>query len=410
MGSEVIAVPTSPGTDAHASPHAAVPRVEAGMSWHRAHRLAGTLPHPLAAERVPLARAHGHTLAEPATSAALLPGTDTAAMDGYAISGRAPWRVVGRTLAGQPAHVPLAPGTAVEIATGAPVPPGADAVLPVERCHVDGDTVTPSETGPGRTHIRYAGEDLTPGRLLAPAGTRVTATLAGLAAHAGLDELTVHRSPRVRLAATGDEIIGSGVPAAGQVRDALTPLLTALLTGTGGTLAGAVHVPDRADLLAAELASADWDVTAVTGSSSVGRADHLHSVLTRAGARWHVDGVACRPGHPQALAELPGGRWVVGLPGNPYAALVGAVTLLRPLLDALQGRAPREPLRLPVTGKAEPYDGGTRLVPVHLADGRATVVPGSRPASLLSAATADALAVIPSGWAQGDAADLLPVQ
>ncbi|GAB7038117.1 MULTISPECIES: molybdopterin molybdotransferase MoeA [Catenuloplanes] len=403
-------MPTSPGTDAHADPHVAAPRVAAGMAWHRAHHLAGTLPHPLAAERVPLDRAHGRTLAEPATSAALLPGTDTAAMDGYAISGRAPWRVIGRILAGQPATVTLTAGTAVEIATGAPVPAGADAVIPVERCHVDGDTVSPSETGPARTHIRYAGEDLRPGRLLAPAGTRVTAALTGLAAHAGLDELVVRRSPRVWLTATGDEIIGAGVPAAGQVRDALTPLLTALLTGTGATPAGAAHVPDRAELLAAALAGPDWDVMAVTGSSSVGRADHLHRVLTRAGARWHVDGVACRPGHPQALAELPGGRWVVGLPGNPYAALVGAVTLLRPLLDAVQGRAPREPLRLPVTGKVEPYDDGTRLVPVHVTGGRATVVPGSRPASLLSAATADALAVIPSGWAQGDAAELLPMQ
>lgn len=380
------------------------------MPWHRAYRLAGTRPHALAAERVPLDRAHGRTLAEPAISAALLPGVDTSAMDGYAVSGRAPWRVVGRVLAGQPADVTLTAGTAVEIATGAPVPPGADAVIPVERCRVDGDTVRPAEVGPARTHIRYAGEDLTPDRLLAPAGTRVTAALTGLAAHAGLDELTVRRSPRVRLTATGDEIIQSGVPAPGQVRDALTPLLTALLASTGATLAGAAHVPDRAELLAGALAGTDWDVMAVTGSSSVGRADHLHRVLTEAGARWHVDGVACRPGHPQALAELPGGRWVVGLPGNPYAAVVGAVTLLRPLLNALQGRPPGEPPRLPVTGNAQPYDGGTRLVPVHVTGGRAVVVPGSRPASLLSAATADALAVIPSGWAQGDAADLLLMQ
>ncbi|GAB7047628.1 molybdopterin-binding protein [Catenuloplanes indicus JCM 9534] len=403
-------MPTSPGTDAHASSSAAAARVVADMPWDRAYRLAGTLPHPLAAERVPLGRAHGRTLAEPATSAVLLPGTDTSAMDGYAISGPAPWRVVGRILAGRPATGALAAGEAVEIATGAPVPPGADAVIPVERCRIDGDTVRPADVGPARTHIRYAGEDLRPGRLLAPAGARVTATLTGLAAHAGLDELVVRRSPRVRLTATGDEIVHAGVPAPGQVRDALTPLLTALLADSGATPAGAAHVPDRAELLAAAIDGTDWDVMAVTGSSSVGRADHLHRVLTRAGARWHVDGVACRPGHPQALAQLPGGRWVVGLPGNPYAAMVGAVTLLRPLLDALQGRAPREPLRLPVTGNAHPFDGGTRLVPVHVTGGRAVVVPGSRPASLLSAATADALAVIPSGWAQGDAADLLPVQ
>ncbi|MDR7278435.1 molybdopterin molybdotransferase MoeA [Catenuloplanes atrovinosus] len=403
-------MPTSPGTDAH--PHTTAPGVPADLPWHRAHRLAATLPVPLPAERVPLDRAHGRTLAEPAVSAALLPGTDTAAMDGYAIAGPAPWRITGRVLAGHPATdvTAMAPGTAVEIATGAPVPPGAGAVLPIELCLVEGDTVRPSETGPGRTHIRYTGEDLTPGRLLAPAGARVTATLTGLAAHAGLDELTVRRSPRVRLIATGDEVIGSGVPAPGQVRDALTPLLTALLAGTGATLAGAAHVPDRAELLAESLTGTDWDVAVVTGSSSVGRADHLHGVLTRAGARWHVDGVACRPGHPQALARLGTGQWVVGLPGNPYAALVGAVTLLRPLLDALQGRTRPAPLRLPVAGKVHPYDGGTRLVPVHLTGGHATAIQGARPASLLSAGTADALAVIPADWTPGAPADLLPVQ
>jgi molybdopterin molybdotransferase len=409
-GSEVIAVPTSPGID---SPFPAqAPRVEADMSWGRAHRLAATLPRALGAERVPLAGAHGRTLAADAHSAALLPGTDTAAMDGFAVAGPGPWRVTGQILAGRSAAGlrGLEAGTAVEIATGAPVPDGADAVVPVEICHVEGDTLRSDRAGTDRTHIRRAGEDLTPGMLLAAAGTPVTATLVGLAAHAGLDHLMVRRSPRVRLTATGDEVVPSGIPAPGQVRDALSPLLTALLGHTGATPAGAVLVPDRAELLEAAITAADWDVMVVTGSSSVGRADHLHPVLNRQNARWRVDGVACRPGHPQALAELPGGRWVVGLPGNPYAALVGAVTLLRPLLDALQGRTPRVPLRLPVAGDVRPFPTGTRLLPVRIEGDHAIVVPGSRPASLLSAATADALAVIPPGWTRDAAADLLPVQ
>ena len=400
--------PAVPG--AGARPHDATPEPATGLPWHRAHQLAGTLPKPLPPERVPLGEAYGRVLAEPATSAVLLPGADTAAMDGYAICGPPPWRVTGRVLAGEPAGEPLLAGTAVEIATGALVPPGTDAVLPIELCAVVRDTVRPAATGPGRTHIRYTGEDLRPGALLAPAGTRVTAALTGLAAHAGLDRLTVRRSPRVRLIATGDEVVPAGVPAPGQVRDALTPLLTALLAQNGATLAAAVHVPDRAELLAAELATTGWDVAVVTGSSSVGRADHLHRVLTGLNTRWYVDGVACRPGHPQALARLGTGQWVVGLPGNPYAALVGAVTLLRPLLGALQARTPHPPLRLPVTGPVQPYDGGTRLVPVILRGDHAEAARGARPASLLTAATADALAVIPSGWAPGDAADLLPVQ
>jgi molybdopterin molybdotransferase len=121
-----------------------------------------------------------------------------------------------------------------------------------------------------------------------------------------------------------------------------------------------------------------------------------------------VDQVACRPGHPQLLASLPGGRWLVGLPGNPFAGLVAGVTLLQPLLRGLTGLPPARPWRLPVHGEVQPAPGITRLVPVTLGGDCAVVVPGARPASLSGAGLADALAVLEDGWTPGAPADVLP--
>jgi molybdopterin molybdotransferase len=186
-------------------------------------------------------------------------------------------------------------------------------------------------------------------------------------------------------------------------------MVAALVAAAGAVVAERLLLRDDPGLLAECLAAPGADVVVVTGSSSAGAADHLHRVLDRAGARRLVDRVACRPGGPQLLAALPGGRWVTGLPGNPFAGLVAAVTVLQPLLYALTGRAVPPVPRLPVRGDVVVTAAVTRLVPVRLAGDHAVVVPGSRPASLAGAAAADALAVLAEGWADGGPADLLPL-
>ncbi|HYN95794.1 MAG TPA: molybdopterin molybdotransferase MoeA [Pilimelia sp.] len=375
------------------------------MRWGQARALARRLGVPLAAERVPLAATDGRVLAEPLCAATALPGFDTAAMDGYAVAGSPPWRLVGRVLAGATAVPVLRGGTAVEIATGAPVPAGAGAVVPYERAALDGSSVI--RLADDRPHIRRAGEDCVPGEELAPAGHPVTAALRGLAAHAGLDLLTVRRRPAVRLLVTGDEVTDRGVPGPGQVRDALGPLIAALLCRVGADLTAAERVPDRRGALGDALGAATENVVIVTGASSVGVTDRLHADLATLGARLHVDGVACRPGHPQTLAEAAPGRWVVGLPGNPYAGLVAALTLLVPLLAGLAGRAAEPRVTGPVVGAVRPLPGATRLVPVRWEGGRLAVVAASRPASLRAAALADAVAVIEPAWVPGAPTELL---
>jgi molybdopterin molybdotransferase len=236
----------------------------------------------------------------------------------------------------------------------------------------------------------------------------VTATVAAAAVQAGVDRLSTHRPPAVTLLVTGNEVITYGKPGPGQVRDSFTGLVTAITARAGGRLDASHHVRDDAALLRSELDAAGGDVIAVSGSSSAGAADHLHPVLDALGATWHVRGVACRPGHPQALARLPDGRWVISLPGNPYAGLVAALTLLEPLLRTLSGQAASCPPMAPVGGAAKLVPGGVRIVPVHR-HGIALIITPAGSASLHVAAAADGLAVLPPDWTDGVAAPLLVV-
>jgi molybdopterin molybdotransferase len=372
------------------------------MSWRTARELARGLGRPVASEDVELDRAAGRVLAAEVRSQTLVPGFDASAMDGYAVAGEGPWHLTGRVLAGESAAGVVRPGDAVEVATGAWIPSGTEAVVPYEDCHCDGVLV--SAAPPGKPNIRRAGEDLHPGDVLARPGQKVTAALLGLVAHGGADRLIVSRQLRARVVVTGDEVVRGGLPGAGQVRDALGPLAATFVPG-----AQVVQVPDCHERLAAAVATAPVDVIVVTGSSSVGRADHLHAVLAELGAKLHVDGVACRPGHPQALAELPDGRWVVGLPGNPFAGLVACLTLLEPLCDGLLGRERREPLTLRLDGPVRPSDDLTRLVPVRLSSGRALLVADAGPARLRAAAEAAGVAVVEPGWSRDDLVEILPL-
>lgn len=387
------------------------PHRSASVAWEQARVLAHAAPQPLAACRVLLTRAAGLTLAGEICTRVPLPAFDTAAMDGYAVAGAGPWQLRGQVRAGTVWQGTLAPGDAVEICTGAQVPVGASAVLPVELAVRGGATVSGPLHSAG-THIRRAGEDAPAGTPLAPTGTRIGPALIGLAATCGYDTVSVRPRPRVRILVTGEELTHSGPSGAGRLRDALGPLLPTLVAELGGEVSEVRHLPDLpTDLLGAAVhppgEDSDAEVVVVTGSTSVGVTDQLRQLLRAAGARWVVDTVACRPGHPQLLAGLGAGRWLVGLPGNPFAALVAAYTLLAPLLAGLSGRGLPELPMAPVTGDVRPAPGLTRLIPVAWEGGAARVIGGHGSAFLRGAALGDALAAVPSSWTDGKPVPLI---
>jgi molybdopterin molybdotransferase len=293
------------------------------------------------------------------------------------------------------AEFALEAGQACAVVTGAPVPKDTDAVLPVEDAHRRGDRLDGPAVVPGR-HLRRVGEECAAGDLLAGAGTAVSPVVLGLAAALGHDTLSVHPVPTVAALVTGDELAASGRPAPGRVRDAIGPMLPGLVAAAGGRWVGSARVPDGRAALTAALTAAGADLLLVTGSSGPGPADHLRAVLAAAGAEPVVDGVACRPGHPQALARLPGGALVAGLPGNPFAALVAFLTVAAPALAGLRGRPLPGLAAAPARG-LRPHPSDHRIVPVRIRAGVAEPVGHGGPAMLRGAALADRLAVVPPG-------------
>ncbi|MFJ3794566.1 molybdopterin molybdotransferase MoeA [Kitasatospora sp. NPDC090091] len=377
------------------------------MAWEQARAVArGSAGRPLPAVARTLPEALGHTLAEPLAALTDLPPFDTSAMDGWAVAGPGPWQLRGGgILAGGAQPEPLDHGTAVPIATGARLPPGATAVLRYEH---GGPTApdgllhrhAPGPVVRGRD-VRPRGQECRRGEPLLPAGTTVTPAVLGLAAAAGYDRLAVHRRPTVELLLLGDELLEAGLPREGRVRDALGPLLPPVLRSGGADVTGVRRVADDAGLLGEALRDSPADVLVTTGSTAAGPADFLHRALTEAGARLLVDSVAVRPGHPMLLAELPPTpdgrtRRLVGLPGNPLAAVAGAVTLAVPLLGRLSGRTdPPRHATAAADLPGHPHD--TRLQPVALVAGTAVPLAFDGPAMLRGLAVADGLAVVPPG-------------
>jgi molybdopterin molybdotransferase len=379
----------------------------APVSWRQARSLvyaAGlAAAHP--AVRVPLAESDGHTLAEPLTTLTDLPAFPTSSVDGWAVRGSGPWRVVGRVLAGS-SPAPLdEDGTTVEIATGAMLPEGATAVLRVEEsAHTPDGHVT--GTPRAQPEWRVPGDEAHRGEVLLPAGAAVNPGVIGLAASCGYDTLPVRRPPRSALLVFGDELLTTGLPGAGRVRDALGAPVPAWLRRYGaepGLFVGPVEDTLAAHVAAIRKALDGAELVCTTGGTMRGPVDHLHPALRELGGEYVVNTVAVRPGFPMLLARVPGpdgrSRFLAGLPGNPQSAIVALVSLVAPLIAGLHGRP--EPV-LPTITLAEAVPGRGEythlaLVRVDPVDHVAHPVRHVGSAMLRGLAQADGFAVIEPG-------------
>ena len=302
-------------------------------------------------ERLPLAACLGRVSAEPCFANEAVPGFRASIMDGYAITAAAPpalgspWQLVGRSAPGAPFSGRLGGGEAIRILTGAPVPEGAERVLPQELVERQGDTLRLGAEAGANPWIRAADEEAAPGQQLLAAGVRLGPADLGRLAGCGVAQLAVRPQPRVGLLISGDELVPAGEPRGpGEIWESNGTLLEALLARVGYRVAEQRVVADQPMELGAALEhlAERCDVVVSTGGVSVGEADWIRPLLEERG-RVEFWKLFLKPGRPFAFGHL-GGTPFFGLPGNPVAAAITALQLLWPALQVLEGA---EPVLLP---------------------------------------------------------------
>lgn len=312
---------------------------------------------PLAeTEIVSLREVCGRVLAADVVAALDLPPFDNSAVDGYAVrhadlkeNAETRMPVTGRITAGQRSAGPLGAAEAIRIFTGAPMPQGADTVFMQEDCRAeDGVVMLPAGLKRGANR-RLAGEDIKAGSVALAAGKLLSAADVALAAALGVTKLQVRRRVRVALFSTGDEIVEPGAarpPAA--LFDANRYLLTGLLLRLGTEVSDLGIVRDNPQALSRAIGDAakTHDLVLTSGGVSTGEADHVRTAVEQLGQLvfWRI---AIKPGRPVAMGVIDGAAFA-GLPGNPVAAFVTFVRVVRPLLLQLAGASPQALIALPV--------------------------------------------------------------
>ncbi|MDJ0973242.1 MAG: molybdopterin biosynthesis protein, partial [Planctomycetota bacterium] len=323
-----------------------VPLAEAKSRWH------GTIDlEAVGAERVPLGSCLGRVLADDVLAPGDVPAFDRANVDGFAVRAEDTYgasegeptslRVVGvGVAAGHAADTPVTPGTAVVVATGAPIPRGADAMVMVEDTEVDGDTVRVTAAAVPGARLSAAGSDIARGETLLRAGTPLTARETGTLAACGIDAVDCRRRVRVAVISTGDEIVAPGEPLAlGQVHDANATLVADTVREMGGDADVLGIAPDDEASIRAllERAKRDYDLTILSGGTSKGQGDLSYGVLAGM-AEIVVHGVALKPGKPLCLAAWER-KPVAVLPGFPTSAIFTFHAVVAPVLRRLMGRS-----------------------------------------------------------------------
>lgn len=362
---------------------------------------------PLAVSRIAIDEALGTALAAGLRARQPFPAFDAAAMDGYAVAGPGPWRVSDVSVAaGAAARVTLPAGHAVRIATGAMLPVGADRVIRDEELRVDDETVV-ATSSPDRDDTRRRGSEWAAGDELIAAGTRVDDAVVSVARSAGVDEIDARGPVRVVVYPTGDEI-AEDTARLGTIRDTASGAVGNVLRRTGcRASSGARLADDRAGFTAA-IEHADADVVVLIGATGRGVADHLRGALADVGADIVVDGVDLRPGGSLLVATVAAGPVVVGLGGNPLAAVAGVTLLIGTLTQALLGALSSRPELIQVDDLATAARAsGWRIMPVTPAGGRWSTprrVPTAHLAALIGAS---GFALVPPGAQDTDLVELL---
>ena len=335
-------------------------------TWEQAFDIASHSFTKLAADQVTLKDAIDRYTAEDVLSLCDLPAFETSSMDGWAVSGDGPWNLIGEVLTGKASSQVIHYGQCLAIATGGVIPQGTTSVIPWEKAsEKDGQIFGEIEVG---ANIRPAGMESKIGDVLVKAGTRITPPMAGLFAATGHDVIKVAVQPRVAIFFLGDELIHSGVPIDGAIRDSLGPQLPALLTKMGVTIFSAEFIKDDLDVLNAEIAKVldSVDLIITTGGTADGPRDYVKPALNNLSATMVIDCAKVRPGYHVLLARVAkGGRDIafLALPGNPQSALAALYSFGEPLIASLLGGSRKEVTEVELSSSLTTPEGFSRLVP-----------------------------------------------
>ena len=382
--------------------------------------------HPLEPERVPILEGLGRVLAEEVISDIDIPPFDNSAMDGYAVRSAdvadstpdtpVSLTIVGSVAAGYVAQIGVVPGTAVRIMTGAPMPDGADAVVPYEdtsdfdrskdeRLAAPADSIQVRRAAQPCDHVRPAGEDVREGEVVMVPGRVIRPQEIGVLASLGLGTVLVHRRPRVAILATGDELLEVHEPLApGKIRNSNEYTNAALVERTGGIAIRLGIARDTEADLSAKIRSGlqqGADLFLTSGGVSVGDYDVVKDVLGAEG-RMQFWQVRMKPGKPLAFGLLSGGVPLIGLPGNPVSAMVSFEQFARPAILKMVGHRDldkptvRVILDEPLTNSGR--RGYLRVIVRRTEDGYHARTTGEQGSGVLtSMAKANGLAIVPEG-------------
>lgn len=376
--------------------------VEAAIAWIDAVTLArGGLP----TETLNLWHAVGRILAQDVTSRIDVPGFARSMMDGFALKSEEtygatpynaqPFQILGTCLPGQPFPQAVRPGEAVRIMTGAPLPSGADAVLPVERTQVEGVTLLAiDQLSPGK-HVGQIGEDVRRGDVIVKSGRKLRPQDLGVLSSIGISTIPVIRRPTVRIMITGNELLPAGTPPDGhRIADANGPMLAALVQRDGGESIVPGIIPDQPEAILAGLRE-PADVVLVSGGSSVGQEDFVPKLLAEQG-ELAIHGVAMRPSSPAGMGRFQD-KLVFLLPGNPVSCLCAYDFFAGRAIRALGGRStdwPYETRRVKLTRKLVSTVGRVDYCRVCVSDDQAEPLAISGAAVLSSTTRADGFAIV----------------
>ena len=372
--------------------------------WYLARTSAYEFGKTLQKTKVKLTDSLNKTLATNLKTLHPLPPFDSAMMDGYAICGNSPWEIVGTILAGG-TEIEIKDGEAVVIATGAKIPQKTFAVLRQEHANLIENklTVKVGHSISLGKDIRKKGEEADVGIEVLRSGIEINPAVIGLAASCGYDELEVFENPVIDVFVSGDELLDQGLPINGKIRDSLSMQIPGWIYNSDAIIDKVSRITDDFKETFKEISNSKADIILTTGGTAKGSVDHIHEVIKTLKGTILINEVKVRPGHPMLLATIGENRFLVGLPGNPLAAIVAFISLALPVIRKMQGRDLENLEKIKINKDFLAPENEHRLFPVKIENNEATPVQHWGSAMLRGVAQSNAFVIVPPNGAKAGA-------